>query len=256
MEKMTLPEYINNPMGRKNQVYSNRQVFYKLYKEKLDKILVREAGNIKYELFLDRKKGEYYIYLKIPSEVIKKFYYDVVIKFFTDDPKAKNSSTIKNYDVQFYSNDPAFVFTFAHAMKKNKLFINDLKDVMSKKALKEVAKERNAKEEIGYVKSIYFAYLTIVRYALFDKISFTSYAKEFNKKELIKKIMPADLKVELRQNAQKEIKKPKKEIKRTSLRKINNNFENNNVNRHSNMKITKMAPMAKKIKKSKFVKKV
>ena len=83
--EMTFRQYIQNPMGIANAVISNREMYRQLYTGKLDKIMVREMGHIDYKLYVGKKK--YYIHFKIPSEIIEKFYYDVVIEF--DEPKDK-----------------------------------------------------------------------------------------------------------------------------------------------------------------------
>ena len=43
---MTFEEYINNPMGVKNAVISHREMYRKMYMEKLDKIMMREVGRL------------------------------------------------------------------------------------------------------------------------------------------------------------------------------------------------------------------
>ena len=59
-----------------------------MYMNKLDKIMVRENGKAEYHLFKD--KGElYYAYIKVPSEVIENFYYDVIIEFRQPDKDKK-----------------------------------------------------------------------------------------------------------------------------------------------------------------------
>lgn len=247
---ITFNEYIRNPMAKNNMVFSNRHIYANLYKDKLDKILTREVGKIKYQLYTDEKSGDYYCYLLIPSEVVEKFYYDVVIRFYTNDPKVSNSSVLTNYKVQFFSNDPSFVFTFAHAMHKNKLFIEDLKPVMSKEALKKLASQRNPKDEIGYVKSIYFAYLIMIRYGLFDKAQYKTYAKKYNPKELIKQIVPADLKIQQRQELQ-----PRKNI---NNKKVESGFTRDHltINTKGNIVATKSSNVITKSKKSKVVNRV
>lgn len=224
--KLTFDQYIANPMGIKNAVYSNREIYRTLYTEKLDKILVREVGNIKYKLYRDN--DDFYVYLKIPSEPIEKFYYDVVIQFYTDDSTAKMSRSLKDYYVKFYSNDPSFVFTFAHAMLSNDMFIRDLVPRMSKEAVKKVAKEKNPKNIVGYVKSIYFSYLIMRNYSLFEKVKYEVYAENYNRKKLLEEIVHADIKIEQRQQAQEELNKKKKiEKKKTSSGNDNRTTANN-----------------------------
>ena len=153
---VTFKDYINNPMGEKNSVFTQREALRQVYVEKFNKIMVREMGNINVQLFTNDDK--YIAFLKIPSEVIEKFYYDVVIEFSPPNLINKLDKSLENYNVKFFSNDPAFVFTFAYAFNKNKLFITDLEQKMSKEALEEKAKIKNPNASIGYVKSLYFAY--------------------------------------------------------------------------------------------------
>ena len=208
--EMTFDQYIQNPMGVANAVFSNRDMYRRLYAQKLNKVLVRELGHIDYTLY--KSKSKYYVYMKIPSEVIEKFYYDVVIEFY--EPKEKNlvDSTLKNYNVRFYSNDPSFVYTFAHAFMKNKIFINELKDVMSPEAIKKAAVEKNPTNQVGYVKSIYFTYLIMKRENLFNKLKFAT-AKDIDWKLLNRTITPANIKIAERQNAASDIANKKKKDK-------------------------------------------
>ena len=199
--EMTYDQYIQNPMGVANAVISNRNMYRELYMNKLDKILVREMGKIDYTLYKSNKK--YYVYIKIPSEVVEKFYYDVVIEFSEPKDKSLLDSSLKNYNVKFYSNDPSFVYTFAHAFIKNKMFIDELKGRMSQEAIKQVAVEKNPSNQVGYVKSLYFAYLYLKRENVFNKNKFIL-AKEINWKHLERVITPADLKIAQRQDAAKE----------------------------------------------------
>lgn len=190
-------------MGIKNSVISNREMYRSFYTDKLDKILLRENGKIDYWLY--KTKTEYFVHMKIPSEAIDKFYYDVVIKFTPQ--KGKVSTPVKildDYDVSFFSNDPSFVFTFAHSFIKNGMFFTDLKSKMSKEAIKEVAKERNPKNEVGYVKSLYFAYLIMKQKGLFKKLLYVN-AAVYDKDRLEKVVTHADIKIHDRQEQAKRI---------------------------------------------------
>lgn len=188
-------------------------MFRNLYSDKLDKVLVRENGKVDYATFVDSKTGSYYIYIKIPSEIIKNFYYDVIIEFYSDNPLAKGQQTLSGYDVRFFSNDPAFVFTFCNAFIKNDMFAKDFAPKMSKEALNNTAVVRNPKGETGYVKSIFFAYLWMKSRGLFNKLHYTT---PYNSKQIIGKIMHADEKIRLRQEAQAEYNKKVKDDKTKS----------------------------------------
>lgn len=214
---MTFDDYIINPMGIKNAVFSHREMYRTLYTDKLNKILLREVGKVKYKLYYD-KKGNYYIHMKVPSEVVDNFYYDTLVKFIPNNKIVSTATSLKQYNVKFFSNDPSFVFTFAHAMVKNNLFIDELSSKMSKKALKEVGKEKNPKDQIGYVKSLYFTYLLAVKYKLFDSIVYTQEGTLFDKNTVLKTIMAADEKIESRQiEGQNQSKKRKAEKTKVNI---------------------------------------
>lgn len=201
---MTFQEYINNPQGKANSVISHREMYRNMYTEKLNKIMVRENGKVDYVLYETDKS--YICHMKVPSEVIDKFYYDVIVLFKNE----KGQRNLLNCEVKFYSNDPSFVFTFAHAFIKNKMFIDQLEDKMSKKAVKERADEKNPKDEIGYVKSLYFAYIMMSKKGLFNAIKYEAEKKTFSERILKSNIMHADEKIKLRQEAAQDLEKPKK----------------------------------------------
>lgn len=211
---MTFDDYIKNPLG--TSVMANaREMYRSMYVEKLDKLLVREGGKINYKLY--KSDSKYYCHMKIPSETVKEFYYDVVIEFTKPkDKDLKIDRTLKKYDVRFYSNDPAFVFTFAHAFIKNGLFIDSLKDKMSKEAIKKTASVKNPNNEVGYVKTLYFAYLYMVRKNLFEKMF---YLDKYNEKILKGDILDADTKIAQRTEATHVIRSRRKEA-RDQLEKI------------------------------------
>lgn len=217
---MTFLDYISNPMGIKNAVYSNREMYKKLYQEKLDKILVREVGRIKYYLYKNSSQDEYYIHMKIPSEVVPNFYYDTIIKFFTTDQTISLSNSLKKYFVKFYSNDPSFVYTFAYAIFKNDLFIKELLPRMSKEAVKKIAKEKNPKADVGYVKSIYFAYLLIDQYNLFSKDIFNNTCIEYSQKKLLSSITHSDTMIRDRQEKGEKLRKSKSRAKKVEKKEI------------------------------------
>ena len=154
-----------------------------------------------------------------------------MIEFYTKDHGISIGKSLSKYDVKFYSNDPSFVFTFAHAMKKNDMFIKDLEPRMAKKALKEVGKEKNPKDEVGYVKSIFFAYLLMKNYGLFAKVQFESYAKPYNKKELLNTVTQAEEKIQARIDAGEDLRKEKSAERRKQRTEDRNaRRENNPIN--------------------------
>ena len=212
---MTFDEYIRNPLGKDNAVFSQRFMFRELYTQKFSNVMAREAGNIRYTLYKDNKK-HYIMHIMIPSEVVPKFCYDVVVDFHTQDDITAAELTLQNYEVSFFSNDPAFVFTFAHAFKKAGMFCDKLSSKMSSRALKETGKAKNPEDMIGYVKSIYFAYL-FYKMKGFDKKNRWYEAAPYRKDQLIKSIMHADQKIALREEKGRLITKARaKHVENTS----------------------------------------
>ena len=215
--EMSFQQYIDNPMGKRNAVFSQRELFKNLYTEKFDKVFLREAGKINFSLYIDKNKDQYIAHIKVPSETVKEFYYDAVILFYTNDAAKKSSPSLQDYSVKFFSNDPAFVFTYLRVFLKNNLFFEDLKPKSSKLALKRDPKEKNPYEVPGYSKILYFAYLFMKSKNLFAKSMYTSYAAPYDKKKLIDNVMHTDEKIAKRQElGEQERKKQQKEKKAQS----------------------------------------
>jgi hypothetical protein len=228
---MTFDDYIKNPMGKKNSVFSNMQMYRDMYKKKLDLIMLREAGKITYNLYMNG--NDYIVHIRIPSEVVPKFYYDTVVEFSTINPFTSMKKDLRDYDVRFYSNDPSFCFTFAHAFKKHNMFIDMLKPKMPKTFLNTVAKERNAGSNVGYVKSLFFLYLIMNSKGLFQKNVFEIYVKPFNKKLFVASIEDADTKILARQEQGKRIEAEKR-AKRNKVEK--RPVKDNVIDKQSNVK--------------------
>lgn len=190
----------------KNAVISHREMYRQLYSAKLDTIYIRENGKIDFIVY--KAKTDYYIHMKIPSETIEGFYYDVVLQFTPSGLGHDISTSIKDYGVRFFSNDPSFMYTFTHAFHKNDLLIKDLTPRISKTALRKNADERNRDNQIGYVKTFYFAYLIMENKNLFSKIRLDSMAQPYDKRILLDSVEDQETKVSERIEA-KPKKKPK-----------------------------------------------
>jgi len=236
--EMSFPDYIDNPSGSKNGVWTHRTMYKDMYNQKLTKILVRETGKIKYQQYV--YKDNYIVHFKIPSEVIPDFYYDTVIEFSPVDQMMINSNNLKRYNVKFYSNDPAFVFTFAYSFLQNDMFIRDLVPRMSKEAVKKAAVQTNPKNEVGYVKSIYFTYILMDKYNLWNAQDYKQYGKIYSKSSFLKEITHADEKVKDRTDQQEKINKEKKidkeKLKNRSKSNPKNVTSSNNVTTSNNIK--------------------
>lgn len=223
MDKMTLEQYIVNPMGKNNAVMSGalRETLKRQYDLKFHNLLLRENGKIDYTVYKDSKNNTFYFHIKIPSETVENFYYDVVLKFFADENVQDNGRNFAKYYVQFFSNDPSFVFTYAHTFMKNGLFIKELAPRMSREAIKQRAVEKNPQDLNGYVKTVYFAYVFLKERGLLNRIRSDSTALPFDLKLLLSQIENADQKIEKRQSEGKKVSKRKKiKVDTDTLKKL------------------------------------
>ena len=207
-------------MGKNNAVMNAaaRESQRTIYKRKFDNILLREGGRIEYHVYKDKRGEAYWIHIKVPSEVIRKFYYDVVFKFT---PTDRGHDDLFKWNCKFYANDPAFVYTYAFVFKRNNLFINELSQKMSSKALKEAADEKNPQNVVGYVKSIYFAYLIMENRKLNKKNKFEHECRDLDMGFLLSSIDHADKKVHDREREGKKFSNKKKiEVDKQTLKNI------------------------------------
>lgn len=212
--QITFGDYITNPMGKGSAVMSaaHREFMRMQYKKKFDNILLREKGKINYRMFTDKARNEYWIYVKIPSEVCKDFYYDTLVKFSANENVKGAGRDLFKYNVKFYSNDPSFVYTYAYVFIHNDLFIKELATKMSKEALKKAPTEKNPTNSVGYVKSIYFVYLLMENRNLNKVNIFEGQAEPLNMHFLMDNIMPADQKVTEREEAGRGVSQKKKVV--------------------------------------------
>ena len=219
---MTLDQYILNPMGKNNAVLNGamRELMRKNYIHKFDNLMIREKGSMEYYLYKDNAKNQYWAHIKVPSETVPNFYYDVVFKFFNN-ADASSSNDLFDWRVQFYSNDPAFVYTYAHVFVEKKFFIPELSKFMSQQAVKQAPDEKNPQGNVGYVKTIYFAYLLMQNRKLNKINKFEAESEPLDAHKLMSSIMPADQKIAARQEEGKHIsKRKKKELSQDMVRTL------------------------------------
>lgn len=244
---MTLDEYILNPMQKQGKVFNSvmREAMKADYTHRFNNILLREAGKITYYKYVDKKHDDYYMHIKIPSEVVKDFYYDVVFKF---SPSSDNvSSTLNKYNVFVFSNDPAFNFTYAYVFLKNGLVVKDLIPKLAKLSRKEAPKVTNPEEQVGYVKSLYFAYLYMQQRGFFKLVTWSD-AEEYNKEKLLKLVQDSDSKIDDRIREGKKVDQRKKiEVSEKTARKLNN-MNISDTAKSRAVTTTKKSPIVKKTK--------
>jgi hypothetical protein len=246
---MTFEEYILNPMQKQGMVFSAamREAMRNTYKTKFDNILLREAGKIDHYKFRNKKDNIYYILIKIPSEIVPKFYYEVVIKFWAGSNIEDAGRTLNKYNIEVFSNDPSFNFTYAYVFLKNGLVVKDLVPKLAKLSKKEAPKVTNPEEQVGYVKSLYFAYLYMQQRGVFKVITWSD-AEEYDKKKLLGLVQDSDSKIDERIREGKKVDTRKKiEVDEKTARKLNN-MNISDTAKSRLVATTKKSPIVKKTK--------
>lgn len=205
----TLENYIKNP-GIIKGMATNSQIklILKDYQNRFDTTLVREAGQFAYFLYKDQKKKDvWYIHMLVPSEATEQLYYDVVLEFTINTEKLRND--LFKEKVRFFSNDPAFMFTWAYAFNEKGLLIDWLKPKLSKKSLTQKPVIRNPNIQTGYVKTFYFAYF-YMKLRLLNQENKWLNAIPLNKQKFLKNVMHSGEKLDSISRI-KEVNKKKKE---------------------------------------------
>lgn len=161
----TLEKFLQQPFGSANADRTKLQKYSQMYSENTQKI----------ELYSHTKiEDSYYFHVKIPSESNKdqKVYYDVIIRFFTNDDRIKKSSSLNEYYIQFFSNSPGFIYNYAVLYKQNGFLIEQLYTKMDPQYFNKLPVKTNKKLDLSYDKSIYFAcrFLVEHRFRVLSKI--------------------------------------------------------------------------------------
>ena len=228
--RITLNEYITNPMQQSGRVYTKamRDAQIKTYVAKFGALIMREGGSFNYKVYKNTKKNIFYIHIKVPSEQAKNFYYDTVMKFYTDSSVKDLGRDLRDYYTQFFTNDPAFVFTYANIFKREGIIIDELGSKLSKKVIKTPPEKTNPEGQVGYVKSIFFAYLFMRNNGLLNTQSeIWENAEEFNRTVFASKVMDTDTKIAERIELSKASKKREENLEVKAQKKNEHRVENN-----------------------------
>ena len=166
----TIVEFLQNPFrSRDNQIknlgYDER---YKNFIAK-HKIIYQATTTL---------GDDYYIHCKVPSETIANVYYDVVLRFFTDNIISKTNRMLTAYNVQFFSNSPAFMYKHAYIYNKAGYLIDTLYDKIDATYINTPPKDGN--ETKSYENTIYY----VCKFLLDNRYSFLSKNDMVKQKEV------------------------------------------------------------------------
>jgi len=163
----TISEFMRAPFNQftdENMEKSNK--YSDAYNEFVRKNRIYLAG---YTIIED----SYYMHIKVPSESQKdqSYYYDVVIRFFSDDPEVLKQSTLAAYNIQFFSNSPGFIYRYAVLYKQHGYLIDALQDKLDPDYKDKLPEKTNPNMSVSYDKTIYFAckYISERRFRILSK---------------------------------------------------------------------------------------
>lgn len=162
----TLTDFYASPFKRGGQLVKQNNEYYETYRKyrMLNKLTVYGVCQI----------GEsFYFHIKVPSESKsdKKYEYDVVVKFYTDDPKVASQTHLRNYYVKFFSNCPSFIYKYAYIYKQEGYLIEELYNKLDKDYINVPPSNTNPNLETAYDKSLFcvIRFLLDLQYRYLDK---------------------------------------------------------------------------------------
>ena len=150
---MILEEFLKYPAG-KGAIMPGKDELLKVLNIRFD-FMLKKRGGIDIKVYTN--KDDVYYHFLIPTETLERNnVYDVVIKFTPRDKSNLLDKTYKQYNIEFFSNCPSFVFTYAYVANLNGYFIKELAGKYEPETLKYPPTSRNPGNVFGYEKSIYF----------------------------------------------------------------------------------------------------
>lgn len=183
--RQTLFDFMDNPMGRGSNALSSRKLIQSDLNSRFDVILKNKK--IDFVIYRLKDLSRIYFHFKIPSEKLTRDNtYDVVLCFSVpeDDASRIKDSSIKRYEMTFFSNSPSFTYTYAYASNLYGLLIPELASKYEKIVLKSPPITRNPAEVINYEKTTYFAMRYLVLNAnLLQKTIIEGNSKIFNENQ-------------------------------------------------------------------------
>lgn len=167
--RITLREALQNPSGAGSAAVGNRKVI----KDNLRMRYTKEVypRGIDYKIY--NEGDNFVLHFRIPSENYD-IHFDVVLRIIPVD----GATNVRDWEVEFFSNIPAFTFTYAYAIYHKGWLISQLADRFSDVALTETPRVKNPLEENGFEKSIYYALLFMENFHLFSSANLKRLGKE------------------------------------------------------------------------------
>jgi hypothetical protein len=146
-------QFFKNPTGSgSGQVFKREGIREYMSNKAIELIKQKKIKLV--QVFSTRDDSIFYVWIQVGSETLESFFHDVVLKFKPS--STTNTSFLSTYSFYGFSNSPAFMFTYAHAFKERGMLI--LESMFKAETLNEPPAERNPSVELGFEKSLVYAY--------------------------------------------------------------------------------------------------
>jgi hypothetical protein len=188
---LTLGQFLTNPTGTGSSAVANRGRTIADLRARFDKLMRSNEGKMRARSFRDG--SAFVVHVEVPSETFGQVKYDVLMEATPPEGEGSSSSTITDWTIRFWSNSPAFTFTYAHVVDKMGLLLPMARPKCSPASLTDEPKVRNPVQELGFEKSVYFAilYMRETGLTMVSKLGTVS----INKKELLDQVTSSDAKL-------------------------------------------------------------
>lgn len=80
------------------------------HRDAYNKLKGKESIQFKHQIYLTSPGNRRMIHVKVPSETVRDFYYDVIFEYSPDE----NTKSFVDCDIKVFSNSPSFVYTSAY----------------------------------------------------------------------------------------------------------------------------------------------
>jgi hypothetical protein len=180
--KISLRQYVSNPYFGSAFLASRKAIKIGLNQEFIE--LLRRDRMKFFAIPYIYTNGDILFHVRIPSTEYKynKLHYDVLFKIKAD-PARKYALR----DVEFFSNSPSFIYTYAYVYYHDHIVIDEFASKLPIMSLTVAPEIRNPVESLGYEKSTYFA----ARYLIDGHALTEQYIEKYGKK--MNKLMEYDI---------------------------------------------------------------
>lgn len=174
--EISLRQYVDNPYAG-SAFLASRKAIKKGLNQDFVELLRRDRMKF-FAVPYIYTNGDILFHVRIPSTEYKynKLHYDVLFKI-----KADPARRYALRNVEFFSNSPSFIYTYAYVYYHDHIVIDEFASKLPIMALTVAPEIRNPVESLGYEKSTYFAARYLIDgHALTDQY-IQKYGKKMNK---------------------------------------------------------------------------